>query len=108
MSLTEVLDRVRDSPLRARSLLTVRAAISSARDSDAPRSRAESLTCSYWRPRLLFFLTPAGGMSLHLPVVVVALPLPGLGPAKRRCGRPRGRMHLQPKETARCRPPTPS
>src|SRR5438874_12070397 len=40
------------SPLRARSLLTVRAAISLARLVEAPRSFALSLTCSYWRSRL--------------------------------------------------------
>ena len=37
---------------RAFSLLTVRAAISSARDSDAPCSFWLSLMCSYWRARL--------------------------------------------------------
>jgi hypothetical protein len=47
MSLTEALERVRASPLRARSLLTVRAAISSARDSGTPRSSSLSLMCSY-------------------------------------------------------------
>ena len=36
MSCVDVRERVRDSPERARSLLTVRAAISSARDSEAP------------------------------------------------------------------------
>jgi hypothetical protein len=47
MSWVDVRDRVRDSPLRARSLLTVRAAISSARDSDAPCDFWLSLMCSY-------------------------------------------------------------
>ena len=37
----------RASPLRARSLFTVRAAISSAASSDPPRSSTESLMCSY-------------------------------------------------------------
>ena len=36
---------------RARSLLTVRAAISSARPSGTPRSRSASRMCSYWRSR---------------------------------------------------------
>src|SRR5690242_16829753 len=40
------------SPARARSLLTVRAAISSDLSSPTPRSRKPSLMCSYWRSRL--------------------------------------------------------
>ena len=47
MSLVDVRERVRDSPARARSLLTVRAAISSARSSEAPWSFCASLMCSY-------------------------------------------------------------
>lgn len=47
MSWVEVRECVRDSPLRARSLLTVRAAISSARSSDAPWPSSLSLMCSY-------------------------------------------------------------
>jgi hypothetical protein len=43
MSLVDVRELVFDSPLRARSLLTVRAAISSARLSDAPYWRSLSL-----------------------------------------------------------------
>src|SRR4029079_1561192 len=42
------------SPERARSLLTVRAAISFAVSSSRPRSSRPSLTCSYWRSRLSF------------------------------------------------------
>jgi hypothetical protein len=41
------------SPACARRLLTVRAAISSARSSDRPASRSDSLTCSYCRSRFL-------------------------------------------------------
>src|ERR1041385_4817421 len=63
MSRVEVGELVRASPLRARSLLTVRAAISSARDSERPCSSSLSLTCSYWRARLLPGLTPRGGMG---------------------------------------------
>src|ERR1700740_444526 len=63
MSLVEGRELDRASPLRARSLLTVRAAISSARDRDAPLLRSLSLMCSYWRSRLLPFSTPRGGMS---------------------------------------------
>src|SRR5437867_5189632 len=62
MSRVELRDAVRLSPERARSLLTVRAAISSARSVEAPRSLALSLTCSYWRARFVPFLTPRGGM----------------------------------------------
>src|SRR3954452_10644863 len=62
MSCVEVRERVRDSPLRARSLFTVRAAISSARSSERPCSSWLSLMCSYWRARFVPFLTPAGGI----------------------------------------------
>ena len=41
------------SPARARSLFTVRAAISLAVSRLSPRSRSPSLMCSYWRSRLL-------------------------------------------------------
>src|SRR4051812_36011581 len=62
MSWVEVRERCLDSPLRARSLFTVRAAISSARSSDAPCSFWLSLMCSYCRARLVPFLTPRGGI----------------------------------------------
>jgi hypothetical protein len=61
MSCVDVRERVRDSPDRARSLLTVRAAISSARSVDTPRFFALALMCSYWRSR--FGLDPAGMTS---------------------------------------------
>src|SRR3954470_22188269 len=61
MSRVELRERVRDSPLRARSLLTVRAAISSARLSDAPCSFSLFLMCSYWRARFVPFWTRRGG-----------------------------------------------
>src|SRR5215207_3830129 len=54
------------SPLRARCLLTVRAAISSARSSPTPRSSSESFTCSYCRLRFAL-VTPRGGMCADLP-----------------------------------------
>src|SRR4029079_152293 len=57
------------SPCRARSLLTVRAAISSAVSSDFPSSRRESLMCSYCRARLVPFFTPRGGTSSLLPSI---------------------------------------
>jgi hypothetical protein len=63
MSSRESRDASRASPCRARSLFTVRAAISSARSSEAPRSRADSLMCSYWRARFVPFFTPRGGIS---------------------------------------------
>jgi hypothetical protein len=47
MSFVDEEDAVRDSPERARSLLTVRAAISFARFVDAPRRFALSRMCSY-------------------------------------------------------------
>jgi hypothetical protein len=62
MSLVELRDRVRDSPWRAFSLFTVRAAISSARDSDRPCFFSLFFTCSYWRARLVPFFTPRGGI----------------------------------------------
>ena len=64
MSWVELRLAVRDSPARARSLFTVRAAISLARLSDSPRSFALSLMCSYCRSRLAF--DPAGMVSALL------------------------------------------
>ena len=58
MSLVELREAVRDSPERAFSLFTVRAAISSARLSERPACFSLFLTCSYWRARLVPFLTP--------------------------------------------------
>src|SRR5438874_5508691 len=52
MSRSEVRLASVASPARARSLLTVRAAISSAVSSLLPRSSRPSLMCSYWRSRL--------------------------------------------------------
>ena len=60
MSVRERRDDVFASPARARSLFTVRAAISSALSSDVPRSSRPSLMCSYWRSR--FALQALGGM----------------------------------------------
>src|SRR3954454_937362 len=54
MSSVDVRLAVLASPARALSLLTVRAAISSALSSGSPRSSRPSLMCSYWRSRLLF------------------------------------------------------
>ena len=51
MSRVDDLDAVRDSPLRARSLLTVAAAICFARFVDDPRFFALDSTCWYWRSR---------------------------------------------------------
>src|SRR5581483_10218491 len=62
MSSVELRDAVRDSPERARSLLTVRAAISFARESDLPCLRSLSLMCSYCRASFVPFLTPRGGI----------------------------------------------
>src|SRR5262245_135995 len=66
------------SPDRARSLLTVLAAISSARSSEAPRSSWLSLMCSYWRARFVPFFTARGGMATSS---FDSVPLP-------RCGSP--------------------
>src|SRR5688572_27447294 len=51
MSVRESREDVLASPFRARSLLTVRAAISSALSFEVPRSRSPSLMCSYCRSR---------------------------------------------------------
>src|SRR5215218_7830356 len=75
MSFVDVRERVRDSPARARSLLTVRAAISSARDLEAPWSFALSLMCSYCRARLLPFWTPRGGIFDSFPGSISAYPV---------------------------------
>src|SRR4051794_40139591 len=66
MSRVELRERCRDSPLRARSFWTVRAAISSARRSVRPCCFWLRLTCSYWRARLVPFFTPRGGMGTLL------------------------------------------
>src|SRR5919204_1919817 len=58
----EVRDRWRDSPERARSFCTVRAAISSALR--PPRARWLRLMCSYCRARFVPFLTPRGGIAV--------------------------------------------
>ena len=55
-------DAVRDSPERARSLLTVRGDLLGA-VLETPRSFALSLMCSYWRARFVPFLTPRGGIK---------------------------------------------
>src|SRR5207302_1165924 len=52
-----------------RSLLTVRAAISSARPSLAPCSRWLSLMCSYCRARFVPFFTPRGGIRPSCPKI---------------------------------------
>src|SRR3954452_17762457 len=76
MSRVDVRDRCRDSPERARSLLTVRAAISSARCSERPWSFSDSLTCSYWRARLVPSLTPRGGIGwILLTSVLLGYPV---------------------------------
>src|SRR5947208_11101912 len=84
MSRVEVRERLALSPLRARSLFTVRAAVSSARPSDTPRSRWAPLMCSYWRARLVPFLTPAGGMTRQPPSLDDVLWLPGRRFAQKR------------------------
>ena len=58
----ELRDLVLDSPERARFFCTVRAAISLAREGDAPRLRALRLILSYCRARFVPFLTPRGGI----------------------------------------------
>src|SRR5919109_2808533 len=63
MSVRESREDSRDSPTRARSLLTVRAAISSARSSERPLSSSLFFTCSYIRPHLEPFLIPLGGIA---------------------------------------------
>src|SRR4051794_20036966 len=70
MSCVDVRERCRDSPLRARSLFTVRAAISSARSSEAPWSSSLSLMCSYWRARFVPSLTPRGGIGSSFPCLL--------------------------------------
>src|SRR5687767_14893285 len=64
LSFTDVRDLSRDSPERARSLFTTRAAISSAVPSDIPWPLTDFLTFSYWRARFVPFLTPLGGIAV--------------------------------------------
>src|SRR5213080_3144931 len=54
------------SPCRARSLFTVRAAISSALSSPVPRSTDPSLMCSYWRSRMLLLFATVGVVILSV------------------------------------------
>src|SRR5947207_1351660 len=65
MSFTDVRLRCLASPARARSLFTVRAAISSAVSSDRPRSRKPSLMCLYWRSRFLFHACCGTAITPH-------------------------------------------
>src|SRR5215212_3077956 len=62
MSRVDVRDRRRDSPERARSFWTVRAAISLARPVERPCCFWLRFTCSYCRARFVPFFTPRGGM----------------------------------------------
>src|SRR6266498_2695695 len=68
MSRVEERDAVRASPLRARSLFTVAAAICFARFVEVPLFCAPSLMCSYWRSRLLLhafcgtWISPLGSL----------------------------------------------
>src|SRR5690242_8184313 len=71
MSSVEVLLASFDSPARARSLLTVRAAICSAVDSSRPWSSSPSLMWSYWRSRFLLHpcgMVPPSGLGVALDV----------------------------------------
>ena len=81
------------SPARARSLLTVRAAISSAVSSLSPRSSTPSLMCSYWRSRFLLqaccgmpenYPPPPGGMSDGSSPSAAAVPRSTIAAAARR------------------------
>src|SRR3954454_11873198 len=79
MSRVEVLLACLDSPDWARFLLTVRAAISSARSSLSPRSLAEDLTCSYCRSRFLLHCCcgiPASSRSAPVQVFAHLGPTP--------------------------------
>src|SRR4051812_10453817 len=62
------------SPRRARSLLTGRAAISSARFSERPCFFSLSLMCSYWRASFVPFFTPGGGIATSLFRVAFGFP----------------------------------
>src|SRR3954468_11640434 len=66
MSLVDERLDVLASPARARSLLTVRAAISSASSSLRPRSSKPSLMCSYCRSRFLLHACCGIGVLLLL------------------------------------------
>src|SRR5688572_12201847 len=72
MSVRESFEDVFASPARARSLFTVRAAISSALSSDAPRPLTLSLMCLYCRSRFLLHAccgirTPFVGSRVGFP-----------------------------------------
>src|SRR5947209_9633022 len=95
MSLVDERLRCLASPDRARSLLTVRAAISSATSSDRPRSSSPSLMCSYCRSLLLLHArcgirvllhslpdTYPGGPRIHAGIVSKAMRYVDVGGAK--------------------------
>src|SRR5829696_6729494 len=86
MSFVDVGEDVLASPERARSLLTVRAAISLARLVDAPRFLALSRMCSYCRSRL--GLLPAGIGSTPASGGKAAGGVPRSGPAPTRSVAP--------------------
>src|SRR6478672_1719587 len=81
MSSVEVRLACLDSPCRARSLFTVRAAISSASSSLRPRSSRPSLMCSYCRSR--FFDHCCWGIPSRYPAWSVTF----------RGSRPAERLH---------------
>src|SRR5215208_2457513 len=98
MSRVEDREVVRASPDRARSLLTVRAAISSARSVETPFSLALSLMCSYWRARFVPFFTPRGGMQAPFLAVFQLVPRSGRTKRRRYDGRGAERCPSWPKE----------
>jgi hypothetical protein len=65
MSSTELREAVFDWPRCARSLLTVRAAISFDRAIDVPESRSLSLMCSYLRSCLGVHVSGMAGAYPH-------------------------------------------
>src|SRR6266542_4855952 len=88
MSRTEDRDAVFDWPRCARSLLTVRAAISSARFVEAPRDFVDSLMCSYFRSCLPVHSLLGTRTHLLEDFSVLGSFLPGRRRRKRRRNQP--------------------
>ena len=80
MSSVEVREASLASPARARSLFTVRAAISSASSSGTPRSSSPCSMWRYWRSRLAFhrFIGIALFLGILDPLSGVTDPYPAI------------------------------
>ena len=102
MSVRESRDDVFASPARARSLLTVRAAISSPCPPTVPRSSRLSLMCSYWRSRFALqalrrhLTPPSSWREESFPLSARVMPSRAGGSGRRARSRTRRRAGSAP------------